>query len=114
MSNYVKMAAEAGDRYLAAMDKGQERFLSYVSATSALTPKPVPGLTVSYSAVREIVDAGFSFSEKLLDQQKTFSTRVFAAMTPKKAVAKTASKAVTQPAKRSPSRRKKASKVSAS
>jgi hypothetical protein len=75
MSNYVKVADEAGDRYLAAMDKAQERFLSYVAATSALAPKSAPWLAVNYSAVREAVDAGFSFSEKLLDQQKTFSSR---------------------------------------
>jgi hypothetical protein len=81
MSNYVKLATDAGDQYLASLAEAQENFLKAsaaftlptVDATAALASIPTP---------QEVVEASFAFAQKLLKQQKTFSEKLFAASTP--------------------------------
>ncbi|MGD8339390.1 MAG: hypothetical protein PVH89_01335 [Gammaproteobacteria bacterium] len=90
MSNYVKIAEETGDRYLSALEKGQESFLKYVTAVNQWAPRPA-GAMAGVSLLRSISDAGFAFSEKLLQQQKAFSDMFVAeAATPAKPAPKPA------------------------
>ena len=61
MSEYVKIAAGAGDQYLAALAEVQDRFLNLVELW---TP-------------RQIIETNFTFTEKWLKQQKAFADRLF-------------------------------------
>jgi len=84
MANYVKLAADAGDQYLASLAEIQENFLKASAAFTARfaanmpsfeTPAPVP-------TAQEVTDASFAFAQKLLKQQKTFTEKLFASSTP--------------------------------
>lgn len=77
MSNYVRIAEENGDRYLNALDKGQESFLKYVAAISQWAPRPA-GAYAGMSALRALSSASFDYSERLLEQQKAFAGKLFA------------------------------------
>ena len=76
MSKYVKLAEETGDRYLAALEKGQENFLKYVAAMNQWAPRPV-GPMPDLAALRAFTNASFDFSERYLQQQKAFSNQFF-------------------------------------
>jgi hypothetical protein len=82
MSNYVKLATEAGDQYLSALAEGQEQFLKSVSGLSAWTPKtpsiPAPPFVADLPTPKEIAEANFAFAAKLLKQQKAFAEKLFA------------------------------------
>jgi hypothetical protein len=87
MSNFVKLANEAGDQYLAALAESQEQLLNYMKAfaawTPAVSPMPMPPLAQDYFPTpREVLEANFSFAAKLLKQQKAFADKLFAAGTP--------------------------------
>ena len=82
MSNYVKLANEAGDQYLTALAETQEQFLNYMKAFVSWTPaaSPMPMLPFSqdyFPTPREVLEANFSFATKLLKQQKTFADKLF-------------------------------------
>jgi hypothetical protein len=84
MSNYVKLAAEAGDQYLSALSEGQEQFLKSVSTLSAWVPPAtaapaIPALSADLPTPREVFEANFAFAAKLLKQQKAFTEKLFAA-----------------------------------
>jgi hypothetical protein len=80
MSNYTKLATEAGDQYLNTLTQVQEQFLKSLSAVTAWTPAPSPMPTPPFVAdlptPREVVDANFAFVAKLLKQQKDFTDKV--------------------------------------
>jgi hypothetical protein len=83
MSNYVKLAAEAGDQYLATLAESQEQFLKYLKASAAWTPAANPVAASPFSedylpTPREIFEANFAFAAKLLKQQQKFSEKLFA------------------------------------
>ena len=107
MSNYVKIAEENGDRYLNALEKGQESFLKYVAAINQWAPRPA-GAYAGMSALRAFSSASFAYSERLLEQQKAFAEQFFAqaarpvAMAPKapKASSPTAAKKARKPRSR--------------
>jgi hypothetical protein len=83
MSNYVKLATDAGDQYLASIAEMQETFLK---ASAAFT-LPVVDTTAALAAIptaQEVAEASFAFAQKLLKQQKTFAEKVFAAGTASK------------------------------
>jgi hypothetical protein len=80
MSNFVKLATEAGDQYLAALADSQEQFLKYTKAFSAWTPTATPAEEF-LPTPREIVEANLAFATKLLKQQKAFSDKLFAVST---------------------------------
>jgi hypothetical protein len=86
MSNYVKLAAEASDRYLTLLAENQEQFLKSVNTLAAAAPAmyavPAPPAAVELPTPREIAEANFAFAAKLLKQQKAFAEKLFAAMTP--------------------------------
>ena len=84
MSNFVKLATDAGDQYLAGLTDSQEQFLKFAKAFTAWTPTPVPPVAGGPAAdflptPQEIVEANFAFATKLLQQQKEFSDKLFAA-----------------------------------
>jgi hypothetical protein len=82
MSNYVKLATEAGDQYLSTLAEGQEQFLKSLSGFAAWTPKtpsiPTPPFAADLPSPKEIAEANFAFAAKLLKQQKTFTDKLFA------------------------------------
>ena len=91
MSNYVKLAADAGDKYLASLAEMQENFLKATAAFAArFTPTtPVtmpPGFTApELPSAHEITEASFAFAQKLLKQQKSFAEKVLATSEPEAA-----------------------------
>lgn len=82
MSNYVKLAAEAGDQYLSLVAESQEQFLKAVKTLSAWVPAapPVPAapFATDFPTPREIAEANFAFAAKLLERQKAFTEKLFA------------------------------------
>jgi hypothetical protein len=86
MSDYVKLATSAGELYLAALAETQANFLkSMTSVGPWTTPTPPPAtlpFVVDLPTPREVAEANFSFTEKLLKQQKDFTEKLFAASTP--------------------------------
>ena len=81
MPNFVKLATDAGDQYLAALADSQEQFLKYVKAFSTWTPTAAhPGATAEdfFATPKEIFEANLAFTTKLLKQQKAFGEKLFA------------------------------------
>ena len=81
MSTYGKLVAENTDHYFAALDAAQENFLKSFATFSAFVPalrsssqSAVPGLPT----VREVIEGGFSFAQKLLNQQQSFMQKLVA------------------------------------
>jgi hypothetical protein len=87
MSNYVKLATEAGDQYLAALAESQEQFLKYLKAFTTWTPTAMPSMSAMppddlLPTPKEIFEANMAFTTKLLKQQKAFADKLFAVGTP--------------------------------
>jgi hypothetical protein len=87
MSNYVKLATDAGDQYLASLAEAQESFLKATTAFAARftppTPVTMPGFVATeLPTAQEITEATFAFAQKLLKQQKTFAEKLLASSTP--------------------------------
>jgi hypothetical protein len=86
MSDYVKQASKAGEKYLSAVTEGQESFLKYAAAYSEWISKvptvPAPGYVSELPTPREIAEANFDFVNKLLAQQKAFADKLFASSVP--------------------------------
>jgi hypothetical protein len=86
MSEYVKLAASAGDQFLSALSESQEQFLKNFSTFASYAPKaadmPMPEFAGELPTPKEIADANFAFAKKLLKQQKDFADKFFAASTP--------------------------------
>jgi hypothetical protein len=81
--NYLKLAVEAGDQYLATLAEGQETFLKSLTTLSTQAPAAaVPAFTMAVPTVQEVTEANFSFAQKLLKQQKEFVEKFLAATTP--------------------------------
>ena len=84
MSNYVKLANEAGDQYLSTLAEGHEQFLKSMSGFAAWTPK-TPSIPTPFAAdlptPKEIAEANFAFAAKLLKQQKTFTDKLLGTKT---------------------------------
>ena len=81
MSTYSKLAADAGDQYLASLAQAQETFLKYATelASRFSTPAaPLPAFAAAIPTAQEVTDAGFAFTQKLLKQQKDFTEKLFA------------------------------------
>ena len=89
MSNYVKLATDAGDQYLASLAELQEAFLKNTTALAArfasATPVAIetpPAFAATFPTVQEVTEASFAFAQKLLKQQKSFAEKLLAASTP--------------------------------
>jgi hypothetical protein len=86
MSNYVKLANEASDSYLAALNANQENFLKSVTAFAAWLPaSPTPTTLVSADlpTMQEITEANFGFAQRFLRQQQEFVEKFIAVSTPR-------------------------------
>jgi hypothetical protein len=81
-SNYVKLATDAGDQFLATLAEGQETFLKSVATLSSWTPPTPPAPAVALPTPHEVTEAYFAFVQKLIKQQKEFSDKLFAANVP--------------------------------
>ena len=85
MSQYTKLAAEAADKYLGALEESQTQLLKTVSTFSSWTPAapamPTPPFAEELPTPKEIAEANFAFAAKLLKQQKAFAEKFFAAST---------------------------------
>jgi len=81
MTTYARIAAEAGDQYLAAIGQAQENFLNAMAMSMAWAPA-VPAATApigDYPTPQEIVGVSFGFAQKLLKQQQDFAEKLIAA-----------------------------------
>jgi hypothetical protein len=87
MSNYVKLATDAGDQYLSSLAEMQENFLKTTAALAARFKPPAPIAMPSAFAApdlptpAEISEASFAFAQKLLKQQKSFAEKLLSAST---------------------------------
>jgi hypothetical protein len=86
MSNYVKLATDAGDQYLTSLAEMQENFLKATTAFAArFPPVAIPAFVgPELPTAQEVSEATFAFAQKLLKHQKSFSEKLFAAGTPAK------------------------------
>jgi ABC-type phosphate transport system substrate-binding protein len=89
MSNYVKLATDAGDQYLASIAETQENFLKATMAFAArftpITPVATPAFVApELPTAQEVTEATFAFAQKLLKQQKSFAEKLLSAGTPAK------------------------------
>jgi hypothetical protein len=92
MSTFTAQASDAADQYFAAVSKAQDSAIEAVStfaATTADAAKNVPALPAvpalpvnDLPTPEEISAAYFSFTEKLVANQKDYTARFFAAATP--------------------------------
>jgi hypothetical protein len=87
MSNYVKLATDAGDQYLTSLAEVQESFLKATTAFAAhftpVTPIATPAFVApELPTAQEVTEAAFAFAQKLLKQQKTFAEKLLAVSTP--------------------------------
>lgn len=84
MSNYVKLATDAGDQYLASLAELQDSFLKASSAFTSRFASATPAIempaafTATFPSPAEITEATFSFAQKLLKQQKSFVEKLVA------------------------------------
>jgi len=78
MSNFVKLAAEASDKYIAALDQNQQGLLSYFVATRhwVMDAPTIPSPAVAPVSPQEIVASGFAFASSVLAQQKAFADKL--------------------------------------
>ena len=89
MSNYVKLATDAGDQYLTSLAEMQENFLKATTAFAArftpVTPVAMPSVFPAAAELptpQEVTEATFAFAQKLLKQQKSFAEKLLSASTP--------------------------------
>ena len=89
MSNYVKLATDAGDQYLASLAEIQESFVKAATAFAArltpVTPVATPAAfpaAAEWPTPAEVTEASFAFAQKLLKQQKSFAEKLLAVSTP--------------------------------
>jgi len=87
MPSYVKLAAEAGDKYLAALSEFQDNFLKSVTTgaervKAATTIAAAPAFEFPIPTPADLAEANFAFAQKLLKQQKTFVEKLLATATP--------------------------------
>jgi hypothetical protein len=86
MSSFTAQATDAVDQYLTAVTKIQDASIEAVSTFAANVPdaaKNVPALPANdLPTAEEITAAYFSFTEKLVANQKAYAERFFAAVTP--------------------------------
>ena len=80
MTTYARIAAEAGDQYLAAIAQAQENFLNSIAVSMAWAPAvPVPTPAGDFPTPEEVVGVSFGFAQKLLKQQQDFAEKLIAA-----------------------------------
>jgi len=88
MSNYVKLATDLGDQYLATLSEMQENFLKASAAFAARLTTPVTpafempaAMAAALPTPAEVTEASFGFAQKLLKQQKSFAEKLLTTST---------------------------------
>ena len=81
MTAYGKIAADAGDQYLATISQAQETFIKAIGMSLAWTPAaPVAtALPADFPTPQEMIGVSFGFAQKLLKQQQDFAEKFIAA-----------------------------------
>ena len=84
MSDYVKVASEAGDQLLAGIAETQDNILKamapYTEWAQTQTTMAPPAFSADLPTMQEVTEANFAFAAKLLKQQKKFTDKLFAAV----------------------------------
>ena len=88
-TSYVKLAAEAGDKYISALADIQENFVKSQTEfverfKAAATATSVPAFDYPIPTASDVTEASFAFAEKLLKQQKAFAQKLVASPAPTK------------------------------
>jgi hypothetical protein len=81
MSTYGKLVAETTDQYLAALNASQQNVLqSFATFAASVPASPMSSWTATpgMPTVQEVVEGGFSFAQKLLNQQQSFMQKLLA------------------------------------
>ena len=84
MSNYLRLANETTDQYMATLAEGQENFLKSLTAFSAWVPASATAPPAAFSGLptaQEVTEANFTFAQKLLKQQQDFAQKWIATAT---------------------------------
>ena len=87
MSDFAKLAAEAAEQYLAAIQKIQATSLDTVARMASAVPdaaKNLPPLQTpeGLPTVGEVSEAYFDFTEKLIANQKAYTEKLLATVKP--------------------------------
>jgi hypothetical protein len=83
MSSFTAQATDAVDQYLTAVTKIQDASIEAVSTFAANVPDAAKNVPANdLPTAEEITAAYFSFTEKLVANQKAYAERFFAAVTP--------------------------------
>jgi hypothetical protein len=84
MSDYVKVASEAGDQLIASIAETQDSMLQamapykeWAQTQSNMAP---PAFSADMPTMHEITEAQYAFAAKLLKQQKKFTEKLFSAV----------------------------------
>lgn len=82
MSEYLKVANEAGEQMLAGIAEAQDNILKsmapYTEWAATQTKMAPPAFSADLPTMQEITEANFAFAAKLLKQQKKFADKLFA------------------------------------
>jgi hypothetical protein len=99
MSNYLNLAAEAGDKYLAMLAQSQDQIIEFVRSSRELMPHVPASYGAQFSEMpfpvpspRDLADAQFEFASRLLKQQEGFTRKLYqlpSGKTPAKAASST-------------------------
>ena len=83
MSDYVKVASEAGDQFLAGVAETQDNIIKamapYTEWSQTQTKMAPPAFSADMPNMQEVAEANFAFAAKLLKQQKKFADKLLAA-----------------------------------
>jgi len=81
MTAYGKIAADAGDQYLATISQAQETFIKAIGMSLAWTPAAfvATALPADFPTPQEMIGVSFGFAQKLLKQQQDFAEKFIAA-----------------------------------
>lgn len=84
MSDYVKVASEAGDQFLASIAETQDSMLKamapYTEWAQTQSNMAPPAFSADMPTMHEITEAQYAFAAKLLKQQKKFTEKLFSAV----------------------------------
>lgn len=113
MSAYAKIAAETGDRYLAALAATQENILEFVTASQKMAPTlpAFPPASTAAAGAKSFIHASYDFASKMLEQQEQFVVKFLGDQEPKQAA--TAKRASSSAASAKPAATKTAAKKKA-
>lgn len=85
-TSYVKLASEAGDKYISTLTEIQENFVKSQTESAerikAVTAATAPAFDFPVPTASDVAEVSFAFAEKLLKQQKAFAQKLLASTAP--------------------------------